>query len=93
MQKFWSVSSFQIQKLLKLKVNLGFEQRQVVAGLAEFYKPEDLIGKKVLLVSNLKEAKLMNEISQGMVLAVEDQNKNLKIVTVDQDIPLGSLLR
>lgn len=81
------------KKLLKLKVDLGFEQRQVIAGIAEFYKPEDVIGKKVLIVSNLKEAKLMNEISQGMILAVEDQNKNLKLITVDDNLPLGSLLR
>lgn len=79
--------------MLKVKVDLGFEIRQVVAGLAEFYKPEDLIGKKVLIVSNLKEAKLMNESSRGMILAVEDENKNLKIVTVDDSLSIGSILR
>jgi methionyl-tRNA synthetase len=81
------------KKLLKLKVDLGFEKRQVIAGIAEFYKPEEIIGKKVLVVSNLKEAKLMNEISQGMILAVEDENKNLQLVTVDDNLPLGSVLR
>lgn len=81
------------KKLLKVKVDLGFETRQVVAGLAEYYKPEELIGKKVLIVSNLREAKLMNESSRGMILAVEDENKNLKLVTVDDSLPLGSILR
>lgn len=81
------------KKLLKVKVDLGYETRQVVAGLAEFYNPEELIGKKVLIVSNLKEAKLMNESSRGMILAVEDENKNLKLVTVDDSLPLGSILR
>ncbi len=81
------------KKLLKLKVDLGFEQRQVVAGLAEFYKPEELVGKKVLIVSNLKEVKIMNELSQGMILAVEDKNNNLKLVSVDESLPLGSILR
>jgi len=81
------------EKLLKLKVDLGYEHRQVVAGIAQFYKPEEIIGKKVLIVSNLKETKLMNEISQGMVLATEDENKKLKLVTVDDNLPIGAILR
>lgn len=81
------------KKLLKLNLDLGFEQRQVIAGIAEFYSPDDLINKKVLVVSNLKEAKLMGEVSQGMVLTVEDENKKLKLITVEDSLPVGLILR
>ena len=56
-------------KLLKLQVDLGYEQRQVVSGIAEHYKPEELIGQKVIVVANLKPVKLRGELSQGMILA------------------------
>ncbi len=59
-------------KLLKLKVDLGFEQRQVVAGIAQHYKPEDIIGKNVVMVANLKPATLMGVESHGMLLAAND---------------------
>lgn len=81
------------KKLLRLQVDLGNEMRQIIAGLAEFYEPDELVGKKVLIVANLKEAKLMNELSQGMVLAVEDENKKLKIVSLEESLPIGSLLK
>ena len=56
------------KKLLKLKVDLGGEERQVVSGIAAHYKPEELVGKNVVLVANLKPAKLRGELSQGMIL-------------------------
>ena len=56
-------------KLLKLQLDLGFEQRQVVSGIAEHYEPEALIGEKVIVVANLKPVKLRGELSQGMILA------------------------
>ncbi|WDP88996.1 MAG: methionine--tRNA ligase [Desulfobacter sp.] len=56
-------------KLLKLQVDLGVETRQIIAGIAKSYTPEDVIGKEVIVVANLKEAKLMGEVSQGMILA------------------------
>ena len=59
-------------KLLKLQVDLGAEQRQVIAGIAEHYAPEDLIGKSVSIVANLKPAKIRGELSQGMILAADD---------------------
>ena len=76
-------------KLLKLKVDLGFEMRQVVGGLAKAYKPEELIGKKIILVANLKPAKLMGVESQGMVLAIEDEQGNLNIVEANKKIKAG----
>ncbi len=81
------------KKLLKLEVDLGFEKRQVIAGLAEFYDEKEMIDKRVLFVSNLQKAILMNETSEGMILAVEDDNKKLKLVEVPESLPLGAQLR
>lgn len=78
------------KKLIKLKVGLDDGQRQVLAGIAGSYKAEDLIGKKIILVSNLKPAKLMGLESQGMVLAVENENGGLNILTVDQNVKNGT---
>ena len=78
------------KKLLKLKVNLGFEQRTVVAGIAESYSPEQLIGKKVAIVANLKPATLMGIESQGMLLAGH-MEKGLEVVTVE-GLPPGSVI-
>ncbi|MDG5473842.1 methionine--tRNA ligase [Jeotgalibacillus sp. ET6] len=58
-------------KLLKIQLDLGFEKRQVVSGIAKFYEPKDLIGRKVICVTNLKPVKLRGELSQGMILAGE----------------------
>lgn len=82
------------KKLLKLKVDLDGEVRQVVSGIANYYKPEELIGKKVILVANLKPAKLRGELSQGMILAVADKDeKNLSVVTVPDKYDTGSEIR
>lgn len=82
-------------KLLKLKVDLGGgETRQVVSGIAKFYKPEDLIGKKVILVANLKEVKLKGELSQGMILAAcSDDDSILELPQVQGNVPPGSVIR
>ena len=81
------------KKLLKLKVDLGGEERQVVSGISKFYKPEELVGKNVVLVANLKPVKLRGELSQGMILcAATDDDSVLK--TVDPgDLPTGSIVR
>ena len=69
------------KKLLKLQVDLGYEKRQVVSGIAKFYKPEDLVGKKVCLVTNLKPAKLCGVDSYGMILASGEED--VKVVFLD----------
>jgi methionyl-tRNA synthetase len=79
-------------KLLKLQLDLGFEVRQVVSGIAKFYKPEDLIGRKVICVTNLKPVKLRGELSQGMILAAS-QGDQLTIATVPDNMPNGSLVK
>ncbi|MCM8901364.1 methionine--tRNA ligase [Caldicoprobacter algeriensis] len=77
-------------KLLKLTLEVGDETRQVVSGIAKYYAPEQLVGKTVILVANLKPAKLMGIVSEGMILAATDDKGNLALLTVDQDIASGS---
>ncbi|NLP18072.1 MAG: methionine--tRNA ligase [Firmicutes bacterium] len=77
-------------KLLKFQVDLGTEKRQVVAGIAQWEKPEDLVGKKLVMVANLQPAKLMGIVSDGMILAASDDEGNLSLLTVDRDIANGA---
>ncbi|WP_075526419.1 methionine--tRNA ligase [Sporosarcina ureilytica] len=79
-------------KLLKLQLDLGFEQRQVVSGIAEHYAPESLIGEKVIVVANLKPVKLRGELSQGMILAGES-NGVLKLATVEKSLENGATVK
>jgi len=79
-------------KLLKLQLDLGFEQRQVVSGIAKHYKPEELVGRKVVCVTNLKPAKLRGELSQGMILAAS-QGEQLTVVTVPDNMPNGAIVK
>ncbi len=81
------------KKLLKLKVKLNSEERQLVAGIAESYKPEDLIGKKVVIVANLKSAKIMGVESRGMILAAEKENGELQILSVDNSVSSGTRVK
>lgn len=76
------------EKLLKLKVSLGTEERQIVAGLQKYYAPEELVGKNVVIVANLKPAKLKGIESQGMVLAAGDDI--VKVITTDGDMQPGA---
>ncbi len=79
-------------KLLKLQVDIGIEQRQIVAGIGKKYAPEDLVGKTIVVVANLKPAKLMGIESQGMVLAAGD-NIVLGLLGVSEDIPVGTKVK
>jgi len=77
------------KKLIKLDVDFGTETRQVVAGIAEEYNPEDLVGALVPVLLNLKPAKLMGVESQGMILAVEVNGKPI-LLHPDKEVPAGS---
>ncbi|PGY00621.1 methionine--tRNA ligase [Bacillus cereus] len=79
-------------KLLKIQLDLGTEKRQVVSGIAKFYTPEELKGKKVICVTNLKPVKLRGELSQGMILAGEE-NGVLSLATIDQNLPNGTKIK
>ena len=76
-------------KLLKLTVKLGKEERTVVSGIAKYYKPEELIGKNVVMVANLKPVKLRGIMSNGMILAVADDDK-LNVIEVDGEYATGT---
>jgi len=80
------------RKLLKLQVDIGEEKRQVVAGIAAHYRPEELIGKNVVVVANLKTAKLMGIDSQGMILAAGNEGI-LTLVSPEKDVPPGSIVK
>ncbi len=80
-------------KLLVSKIDIGNEVRQIVSGIANYYTPEQLIGKKVLVIANLKPVKLRGVLSEGMILAASDMEGNLKIATVDGDISEGALVK
>ncbi len=79
-------------KLLKMQLQVGSEVRQVVSGIAKYYTPEEMVGKTLILVANLKPAKLRGIESQGMILAASDEN-GLSLVTLDKDMPSGAQVR
>jgi methionyl-tRNA synthetase len=81
------------EKLLKLKVKLDSEERQVIAGIAKSYQPKDLIGKKVVIVANLQPAKLMGLESKGMILAVENKDGSLEILNVPETVNNGTRVK
>ncbi len=80
-------------KLLCLQLDDGQEGRQVVSGIAPWYQPADLIGKKVVIVANLKPAKLRGVISNGMILAADCPDGDVKVIFVDDSIPAGAKIR
>lgn len=79
-------------KLLKLQLDLGSEQRQVVSGIAQYYRPDELVGRKVICVTNLKPVKLRGELSQGMILAAS-QGDQLTLATVPDSMPNGAIVK
>lgn len=80
-------------KLLKLRIDLGSETRQIVAGIAQHYSPEELVGRSIVVVANLQPAKLRGEVSEGMLLAASDESGRLALLTVDREIAPGSAIR
>jgi methionyl-tRNA synthetase len=80
-------------KLVKLCIDLGGEERQLLAGIGKAYTPEDLIGKKIVVLANLKPAKLMGVESQGMLLAATDSEGVLSILTLDRDVKEGAKIK
>ena len=81
------------KNLLKLIVDFGSEKRQSVAGLLQYYKPEELIDKKFVFILNLQRRKLMGIESQCMVLAAEDNEGNVILIGPEKDIAAGSRIR
>ncbi|MCA9399534.1 MAG: methionine--tRNA ligase subunit beta [Candidatus Omnitrophica bacterium] len=79
-------------RLYVLKIDTGSEERQLVAGIRKAYTPDELIGKKIIFVANLEPATIRGEESQGMILAVSD-DENLSVLTTERDIKLGSRVK
>ncbi|NMB20890.1 MAG: methionine--tRNA ligase [Firmicutes bacterium] len=80
-------------KLLKLQVDIGSEKRQIVAGIAQHYAADDLVGRRIIVVKNLKPAKLRGELSEGMLLAATSPEGRLELVSVSDAIPAGSRVK
>ena len=81
------------KKLLVSQIRVGDEVRQIVSGIANYYKPEEMVGKKVAVITNLKPCKLCGVESQGMILAAGDDEGNLSVLTTDKDMIAGSEIR
>ncbi len=79
-------------KLLKLEVDLGEEKKQLVAGIAKLYQPEDLIGREIVVVVNLEPRTLMGLESQGMLLAADNDGKPV-LLKPDEEVPPGTKIR
>jgi methionyl-tRNA synthetase len=80
-------------KLLKLTLDVGGEERQVASGIAKWYSPDDLLGKNIILVSNLKPAKLFGILSNGMILAADVSEDAASVIFVDGMVPSGAKIR
>ncbi len=81
------------KKLLKIQLEDGEKTRQILSGISAWYAPEDLVGRKVLFVANLKPAKLAGELSEGMILAADCSEDEVKVMFVDDGIPTGATVR
>ena len=78
------------KKLLCSKVRVGSEIKQIVSGIKAYYKPEEMVGKKVMVLVNLKPAKLAGVLSEGMLLCAEDADGNLALMTPEKAMPAGA---
>ena len=77
------------EKLLNLEVDIGNEKRQIIAGIAKVFKPEELVGNNFVVLANLEPKKLMGRLSQGMILCADDEGKPVCLTPV-KDVPAGS---
>lgn len=80
-------------KLMKMQLDTGTDKRQVISGIAQYYTAEELVGKKVICVTNLKPVKLRGEMSEGMILCGEDETGKLVLASVEQSLPNGSVVK
>lgn len=78
------------EKLVKLQIEVGTEQRQIVAGIGKQYEPEQLLGREIVIVANLEPRTLMGLESRGMLLAAHDENGGAVLLAPDREVPVGS---
>ena len=81
------------KKLLKNTVKIGDETRIILSGIAKYYTPEEMVGKKVVVVANLVPRKMMGEVSHGMILCAADAEGHLSLMTDDKQFPSGCEVR
>jgi methionyl-tRNA synthetase len=81
------------RKLLCSQVKIGTKTRQILSGIKQWYKPEEMVGKKVLVITNLKPAKLAGMVSEGMILCAEDDAGNLSLVNPEKAVKVGAEIR
>ena len=81
------------KKLLCSQVKIGSQVRQIVSGIKAHYSPEEMVGKKVVVVTNLKPAKLAGVLSEGMILCAENEAGELALVTTEKEMPSGAPIR
>ncbi len=81
------------KKLLRFEIDFGGEKRQIVSGIKAWYKPEELVGKSVMAIVNLKPAKLAGLLSEGMLLSAEDEDGNLSLMTTAREVKAGAEIR
>ena len=80
------------KKLICSQVQVAGRTLQIVSGIKKFYSPEDMVGKKVVVITNLKPAKLAGVLSEGMLLCAEDFDGNLALLTAEKDMPAGAMI-
>ena len=80
------------EKLVKLEIDLGQEKKQLVAGISQFYSPEELVGREIVVVANLEPRTIKGIESQGMLLAADDEGKPILLMP-DKDVPPGTKIR
>ena len=81
------------EKLLKLKIDLGTEQREILSGIAKYYSPEEIVDKQVVIVANLEPRQMMGMESQGMLLAASESEGRAVVLTVEKSVAPGSSIR
>ena len=79
------------EKLLRFRLDLGTEERQVLSGIAKYYAPEDLVGKKIIVVKNLLPRKMMGLESHGMILSTEAEG-TVRLIELDPETPAGAVV-
>jgi methionyl-tRNA synthetase len=80
------------KKLLCSQVQVSGRVLQIVSGIKNYYSAEDMVGKKVVVITNLAPAKLAGVLSEGMLLCAEDDEGNLSLLTTEKDVPAGSMI-
>ncbi len=81
------------EKLLRLIVDIGNEQRQILSGIGKSYQPEEIVGKELVAIVNLEPRKMMGEESQGMILATGDDIENITLIAPTKEVVAGSTIR